>query len=328
MAQAYIDLLPSFVPDENAPVSISEQERFYTLIKSLYQLAFDEPLLFAASLHADDAYPYRYKKAYNKPQLIIDMRKFTKSLDGLLKAMFLLGRGEDVKLNNKQKAVLSRLGIDDLTALPAAWKWMSAKDNANAAAFSHCLFDANYPYTSDIYARLLGEPGFKRLEQWMLAQGYKRYNVYSVTASDCNLTLSIVNPQWSPEPPRGGFEYKIKHTGIAAQYDDYTRNPASFGLCVPGGMKPYLESFDSMGEELQAFVVKKTKKCDKCGYCVQTDKTGNRPHSHTAVTYEGKEYRLCNYFPGYTYCWKSIDDGLADMLIKMLSFMDQFSGKI
>lgn len=80
-----------------------------------------------------------------------------------------------------------------------------------------------------------------------------------------------------------------------------------------------------MDEALQAFVVKQTKKCDTCGYCVQTDKTGAHPLANAAISYEGAEYQLCNYYPGYTYCWNRVDDSLADMLIKMLSFMDNFT---
>ena len=238
--------------------------------------------------------------------------------------MFLLGKGTEVKLNKKQATVLWRLGIDDLTLLPATWKWMSTREGASIQAFSHCLFDDNYPYTSDIYSRLLGDSVFKKLEAWMLGNGYKCYDIYNTIASDCDLALTIANPMWTDEPPRGGFEYKIKHTGIAAQFDFFTKNPAAFGLCIPGGMKPYLNAFESMDAELQAFVVKTTKKCDGCKYCVQTDKTGTRSLAHTSVGFEGREYRLCNYFPGYSYTWTSIDDELADMLIKMLSFMDKF----
>lgn len=325
LARGYMELLPPFIPDEDAPVSVSQQEQFYALIKGLYQLAFEEPLLFVPSLHEDDAYPNRYKKGYGKPQLILDMRKFTKSVDKLLQMMFLLGQGERPQLNKKQRVVLSRLGIDELTNLPAAWRWMATKDGANRSTFSHCLFDDDYPYTSDIYARLLGESAFKKLESWMLGQGYRRYTIYDTTASDCDLALSIVNPKWSEEAPRGGFEYKIRHTGIAAQFDDYVEKPPVFGLCIPGGMKAYLECFDAMDEGLQAFVVGHTKQCDRCGYCVQTDKTGNRPFAHTAIRFEGEDYQLCNYYPGYTYSWNSIDDRLADRLISMLSFMDRFA---
>ena len=64
MAKNYINMLPSFIPDENAPVSVSEQEHFYNIIKGLFQLAFNEPLLFVTSLHEDDAYPNRYNKSY------------------------------------------------------------------------------------------------------------------------------------------------------------------------------------------------------------------------------------------------------------------------
>ena len=47
MAQSYIDLFPTFIPDENELISIDEQKRFYNLMHSIYQLARNEPhLLF------------------------------------------------------------------------------------------------------------------------------------------------------------------------------------------------------------------------------------------------------------------------------------------
>ena len=324
LAQGYMDMLPSFVPDENAAINVPEQEDFYALIKGMFKLASDEPLYFVTSLHEDDAFPSRCKKAYGKPKLIGDMKKFTKSIEGLLQAMFLLGQGKEVKLNKKQMTILSKLGIKDLTNLPAAWKWMSTKNGANISTFSHCLFNDQYPYTSEIYARLLGESSFKKLENWMLSQGYKRHDIYNIIASDCNLSLTITNPAWNDEPPRGGFEYKIKHTGIAAQFDFYVKDPPILGLCIPNGMKPYLESFNSMDSTLKAFIVSRTKKCNMCRYCVQTDKTDSRLLAYTGINYKGQEYQLCNYFPGYNYCWKKLDDDLVDMLIKMLTFMDKF----
>ena len=327
MAQGYIDMLPPFVPDENASVSVVEQEDFYGMIQSLFRLAFDEPLLFVTVLHEDDAFPTRYKKSYGKPKLITEMRIFTKTMDGLLDAMFHMGQGVDVKLTPKQKTILARLGLEDRAALPAAWKWMSTKDGASVTTFSHCLFDENYPYASDIYAGLLGESAFRKLEDWMLARGYQRFATYRPTASDCNLALSIVNPAWGETPPRGGFEYKILHTGIAAQYEYYAQKPVIVGLCIPNGMKPYLAAFDAMDTTLQAFVVDQTKKCDGCKYCVQTDKTGSRPLANTTISWEGKEYKLCHLFPGYRYNWSSVDDDLVEKLIKMLSFMDGFVQK-
>jgi len=326
MAKNYIDMFPPFIPDKNAPANIHEQEQFYDLMRNLYQLAYDEPLLFVATLNEDDAYPNRFNNSsYDKLKLKINMKKFSKAVDDLVKKMFLLGQGSDVSLNKRQQIILSRLNIDNFTNLPAAWVWMSKRKDANLQAFSHCLFYKEYHYLSDIYAQLFDETAYRKLENWMLANGYKRFDIYDVTASDCNLSLTIANPKWSTNPPSGGFEYKIKHTGISARFNPYVTEPPVLGLCIPGGMKPYLLSFDDMDSELQGFVVRRTKKCNMCNYCVQTDKTGTRPMAYIPVMFQETEYKLCTYFPGYNYCWTQIDDDLVEKLIKMLSFMDRFA---
>ena len=323
MAQSYIDLLPPFVPADQASVSTSDQEQFYNLINNLYQLALNEPLLFVSSLNDDDAYPNRFNKSsYGKPKLQVAMKKFSKSIDDLLQVMFLLGQGAEVKLNKRQLAILQKLGINDLADLPPAWVWMSSRPRSSLTAFSSCLFDEEYPYTSGIYARLLGEQAFRKLEDWMLSKGYIPYDIPDVTASDCKLSLTYANPAWSTEQPRGGFEYKIKHTGISARYDVSIAEPAVFGLCIPGGLKQFLEAFNTADDIVQKFLIEYTKRCDACKYCVQTDKTGTKPLAKIKVHYAGKSYNLCPYFPGTRFCWTSINDELCEQIIEMLTFMD------
>jgi len=255
------------------------------------------------------------------------MRKFTKAIDSLLQSMYLIGQDSNVKINKRQQEILSRLGINNYSKLPTAWTWMANRPGANIVAFMYCLFDKDYPYSSDIYASLLGEASFRKLENWMIKQGYKRFDIHNITASDCKLTLTYANPLWSKESPKGGFEYKIRHTGISVQYDFYVQQPVVFGLCIPDGLKTYLNVFDSMSTKNQSFVVNHTKKCDGCGYCVQTDKTGSLPLAFIQINYEQKKYNLCPYFPGYCYSWTSINDDLVDQLIEMLSFMDKFIPK-
>jgi len=329
LAQTYIETLPRFKPDVNEIVSISEQEHFYTIIKSLYQLAYDYPLLFVSILHEDDAFPNRFNKSsYSKPGLLKDMRKFTKSIDELLKNMFLMGQGNNIVINKRYKVILNRLGINDLNNLPVAWVWMSKRPEASLTTFMYCFFDIDYNYISEIYSRLLGdEAAFQKLENWMVTHGYKRYDISNVSASDCGLSMTYANPEWSKEPPRGGFQYKIKHTGISTRYDPIVQIPSVFGLCIPNGMKLYLDSFDMMERQVQSFVIARTKKCDGCRYCVQTDKKGLRPLAGITVVYEQKKYNLCPYFPGYYYCWTYINDELVEDLIAMLSFMDSLLPK-
>ncbi|MDR0325935.1 MAG: hypothetical protein LBI19_07590 [Oscillospiraceae bacterium] len=255
------------------------------------------------------------------------MKKFAKSIESLLKNLFFLGQGGDVTFSKRQQAVLSRLGLDDFADLPPALVWMTTRTDANIATFSHCFFCKDYPYTTDIFARLLGESAFRKLVNWMLANGYERFDIYNVTASDCKVSLTIADPKWSSAPPNGGFEYKIKHTGISARLDPYVETPPVFGLCIPNGLKTYLEAFDVMNIELRRFVMRHTKQCDGCKFCVQTDKTGSRPLAYVTVGFENKNYRFCTYFPGYNYCWTQIDDALAENLMQMLAFMDTFASR-
>ena len=324
MAQSRIDLFPDFVPDVDAPVGVDEQKQFHELVKNLYRLAFDEPLLFVPSLHEDDAYPSRFKSAYGKPKLIEDMRKFLKTIDTLLQKMFLLGQGDVVALNKRERVVLTRLGVVDCDNLPAAWVWMSRRAEASLVSFSYCLFKKDYSYAAGVYSRLLGDGAFKKLTDWMCQNGYEVFELHDTTASDCKLSLVVANRGWSQDLPRGGFEYKIRHTGIAVIYDFFVRAPVCLGLCIPNGLKVYLEAFDSMDKRLQSFVVARTKKCDACRYCVQTDKSGSRPLACISIAFEGDDYQLCPYFPGYNYSWTRMDDELADDLIRMLAFMDSF----
>lgn len=326
MARSYLDLFPEFIPDELAEVSVSEQEEFYELMKALYELAYHEPLLFVPTLHEDDAYPNHFNKvSYGKPELLTNQKKYLKAVDSLLQNMFLLGQGEVVKLNKRQKVILERLGIYDVCELPAAWKWMAKRSEADLESFSHCFFKRDYPYESNIYASLLGAGDFYKLEKWMLEHGYERYVIKDSTATDCKMILTYANPVWSNEKPKGSFEYKIKHTGISVRYDSYFCEPCIMGICIPNGLKTYLEHFEEMEAVLKVFVMSKTKKCDGCKYCVQTDKSGQRPLACVNVEYEEKKALLCPYFPGFSYCWTSLDADLADNIIRMLVFMDSFA---
>jgi hypothetical protein len=326
MAQTYLDVFPNFIPDNNAEIGIVEQEKFYQLIKNLYQLAVNEPLLFVSSLHEDDVFPKMYKKPYGKPELLKDMRKFLKAMDSLLQNMFLMGKNSNVKIGKKQQKILSRIGISDYDKLPLAWSWMANRPESNNIEFMYCLFDRNYPYTSDIYANLMGEAIFRKLENWMIAQGYIKYDIYEGKDSDCKLSLMYVNPLWDKNPPRGGNHFKVKHTGISVVYEPTIQYPTILGLCIPNGLKVFLNNFQLMEEKTKSYVVTRTQKCSGCRYCVQTDKTKSRPLACIKVNFEQEDYNLCPYYPGFMYSWsKSISIELIEQVIDLLTFMDKFA---
>lgn len=166
------------------------------------------------------------------------------------------------------------------------------------------------------------EAAYRKLEGWLAENGYRRYAVTDVTASDDKLSLTWANPAWDPAPPKGGFEYGVRHTGVSMRYDSCIAQPQVLGVCIPGGLREFLLAFDEMLPAVQAFATARTKHCNGCGYCTQTDKTGTRPKAFIPVKHGGKTRALCTYFPGYSYCWTQLDDPLAENIIALLAFMD------
>jgi hypothetical protein len=319
LAHTYLDTFPEFEPSKNG-CSVTEQETFYKLMQNLYQLAYDEPDLFVSQLHEDDAYMNRFNKsAEGKPELDKNMRFFTKSVDELLNAMFQMGTNRNtVKLSKRQNVILRRLGVNEAGVLPAAWVWMAARQGAGILAFSKCLFDQNHSYARAVFARLLGDTvAFHRLEQWVTGHGYTRFdNLHG------QLSIDFANLSWDKNIPTGGFQFKIRHTGISISYDKSAKEPPILGLCIPNGLKDCLNSFQDMDEGLKKFVISRTKKCDSCNFCIQTDKTKTRPRAFIPIKYNSNTVNLCPLFPGYSYFWSSINDELVNDLIAMMSFMD------
>ncbi|MCL2362196.1 MAG: hypothetical protein FWC73_10340 [Defluviitaleaceae bacterium] len=325
MADSYRKVFPPFVPDNIVPVSVADQQWFYDIIKNLYQLAYDEPLLFVPALNEDDAYPYRsLKSAYGKPKLQISMNKFTKTMDAFLRKMFQLGQGTEISFSKRESAVLQKLGVGDFTSLPPGWIWMATRPNADLYTFSHCHFSKGYFYTSDVYSRILGETAFRGLGDWMISHGYQRFDIpVGLAAGYTTMSLVYANPLWSKALPRGDSHYKVKHTGICVNYNPCFDISVELGLCIPGGlMKAIIESFDVMSAGLKKFFMKHVAKCWNCKYCIQTDKTGKRPMAYIPTVYEEKSHNLCTYYPGYGFRWTNLDDSLAEELMEMLAFMD------
>lgn len=321
MAQTYLDTFPDFVPSEIG-VDIAAQREFHQLMLSLYRLAFDSPQLFVRELHEDDAYPNRFNStAYGKPKLQVHMRRFTHQVDALLQAMMDLARGkESGRLHRKHLAILHQLGVRPEGPLPEGWVYLATRPRANLLAFSRCLFRLGYPYASNVFGRLLGDAAaLARLESWLSAHGYTRYE-----ALDGKASMGYANLAWDAEPPRAGFEYKVRHTGVSMHYHDLVQRPQVMGLCIPKRMmRACLERFDQAGEAEQAFMAAQTKRCDGCRYCVTTDRTGMRPLACIPVAYKGEALCLCPYFPGYRYCWTALDGALVDAITGMLSLLDR-----
>ena len=111
------------------------------------------------------------------------------------------------------------------------------------------------------------------------------------------------------------------HGGVELLYEPWRGRPAQLGLRIPY-FKELLQRADELDDRCKRFVLATTKSCDNCRYCVQTDKTGERPLAFYKV--EGRA--LCPMFCGFQYRWREVDDALAEDIVALLQSIDRMFG--
>ena len=186
--------------------------------------------------------------------------------------------------------------------------------------FSHGLFQ-RLPatgYSRNVFSRLFPDPAaLQLLDAQLLARGYRyidiRENEYS---------MDWVKFYGRKNEPLKSWWAERSHGGFSVTFDPVKLHPFVCGLRVPR-FKAFLARFTEMPPDLQSFIIRQTKPCDRCGYCTQTDKTGLRPRQATTVTFQGGSHTLCQLFPGFTYRWTTLDERLVDQVIRFLDHVDQ-----
>lgn len=341
MISTYLDTLAPFVPACGAEVSEESQRQLHGFMEGTYRTLRDDPGMLFAELHPDDAHPNRFNKSsYGKPRLVGDMRKVLKTVDAFLGTLFALGGegkpadgslvfGSPPPAPKKHRALMAALGLQidaaslrhpQFPEMAEAWHWMAARPDASLLAFSRCLFDPEYAYTSAIFRRLAGdEAAFDRLEGYLLSNGYLRLD-----CCEGQISLDYVRCHGDPAGPVGNYLYGHHYAGVHAHYDPLVQTPQCFGIRILG-MRELLPQFGAMDGKLQDFVVAHTKHCDGCDYCIQRNKgrPGQPQRYDIVVEHRGERRALCPLFPGYSYCWSSLNQDRVDGIIAFLGFMER-----
>lgn len=142
-----------------------------------------------------------------------------------------------------------------------------------------------------------------------------------------------------PQPLKDAWATRT-HSGISLSWEPFRYNQVAIGLRLPE-YKTMLAGFSRMDPALQDFLLSRTKACDGCRFCVQTDKTGTRPLAAVTVqphagwsaqeaaatssagTSSGASRRLCPLFPGFGFVWRTLDKPLADQICAWSGHVDQ-----
>jgi phosphoribosylformimino-5-aminoimidazole carboxamide ribonucleotide (ProFAR) isomerase len=338
MAFTYLETFPGFIPAKAAPVTEAEQRAFYEFVHALYQLAYEAPDLLVKSLHADGTYlnPFQALNT-GRPGLKQEMDAFNKRMTELLKYLFTAGggktpRGSVPKTEKGFKDFLKRLGItgnaEAFAALYPAWGWLCTRPGANWVTFAACVFDVGYPYARDVWASLLGDEAYGKLENALLSRGYSCVTGYgngeAPEVDSLPLSLTYANLAWDATPPSAGHLYGTRHTGMTTIYTRGCQARAMLALQIPNEAKvglPYAADAPPPAREL---ILERIKRCDGCGYCTQTDKTGKRQRAFIPTTWEGETILFCPYYAVFNCCWVRLDESSVDKIIAYLEWLDSF----
>jgi hypothetical protein len=237
-----------------------------------------------------------------------------------------LALGEAVKIKKAHRDLLPRVGLafdgrtlahGGLPAMFAAWHWLATREGADVVRFSRCMFDPAHRTMEDAYAPLFGNPGlFRDFAGRLMARGYVCHQLREPFALDYAMEHAR-----TPTPLGNPLYKDPNHTGVSFDYRPDAAVPQSMVVRIVG-YRDLLPRFDQMPGRVKALVWSHTKKCDDCGYCTQTDKTGKRLPLHVPVTYGGEAARLCPLYPGFSFTFERLTPDLCEDVLAFLAFMD------
>lgn len=343
LAYAIMATFPPFSPI-SGDVSVQAQEQTHLFLQSVAGSIFREPGLLGLPALPDGAFE-DWQQFKSDTALADGMRRVNKRIEEFYRLLISLGCAgvvRDGRLTVSKNAlkvtprVLALLGVfglahearkfevviwsDGLPGLAEGWAALARQTQNDPnwlALFSRSIFNVAQPRSVETYRTIAGDAdAFDKLVSFF------NDNSYNLVENSEGISVDWVKSYAKTDGPLKSNWAERSRGGLSVVYDNRRRNPVIYGLRLPM-FREVLQRFDGMGERVKALVMARTKKCDGCGYCTQTDKTGKRPRQIVAVEYKGQGYELCALYPGFSYVWTKLDGGIVDDMIGLLAFMDE-----
>ncbi len=320
IAKYYIDLLAPFMP---APEICAEsQKEFHSFVSGFLGRIYEQPETFFTKLHEDDAHPNRFNCAsYGKPDLKRNMKIAYEKIGELFAMLRKIGREGTIQEigisipflpGRKEQKQLAFLGLDlaqgmvshaQYPRMVTAWQYLALKPDA--LSLERCWFDDHAPYMEETFARFYNRDAYQALLGWLRDHGYKRYvGGKDYPGMGSSAIMDFAKCSIPDDKPMGYAIHGDKfHYGFTFEYRYEPRIPQHSELRILK-YKDILEGFAAMPALARGLIMEKAKRCDKCGYCTQTDKTGTRPRA-TVTLQDGT--CLCTYYPGFNFVFTELD---------------------
>ena len=326
MVKYYSDLLAPYVPSKE--IKESSQSEYYKFVEELYQRLFLKPELFFTKLYEDDAHPNRFNcREYGKPELKIHMKKDRDKIEELFQLLLTIITTSEVaeegvliatKLSKRQKSMLTFMNFkvtdgiimhQRYSNIGQVMKYLARKEKP-LWSLMYCWFDDTYPYFEKTYEKFYDKEQFLRLTNWLHENGY------DTSIGSCSgITLDYYKSIRKKESPIGYAIHGDKfHYGFTFEYRPDSRVRQH---CEPRIIQfaTMLKRYEELSESSKQLILQRTKHCDGCRYCIQTDKSGKR--ALAAIKFIDGTYR-CPYYPGFNYTFERLTKEDVDGIIAFL----------
>jgi hypothetical protein len=330
IAYSYLAAYPVFKPVENCGASELSQRQMYDFLYETIENIYNDLSLINVPDEPDDSYEW-WQLNKDKPDLILKMRKIEKNFIDFFDYFIKIGKlGEakdnalfiskaDMRIPQKTKERLSRFGLiceeskdsyiishPKYNEIFPAWKVHSSipeehvTRSQNMMNFIHGRFGGKQYTAVEMFGKICNQEHVAELESYFLSKGY-----------------TLVNDEMKVMYKK---EYPKNQKAFMEIYFDWRKkNQMVYNFKVPH-FTALMKSFDSMDDELQGFIVERTKNCDGCGYCIQTDKTGKRQRLALPLKFRGETLVKCPLFP--VIGWLITDDAVIRIVKKLFDMAE------
>lgn len=180
--------------------------------------------------------------------------------------------------------------------------------------FSRGVFDPKENWQALAFDRLLNADGrLILLCDALKKRGYQRIDCFDGK----RVCVDFVKQYGKKDEPLKQAWAERTHAGLSVSFEELRLEPCFVWLRLPM-FKTLLTRAGEMPETAARFIAQNTKTCDGCRYCVQTDKTGERPLAAIKVLGKPK----CPMFPGFSFNWRALPPELSEGMLSVLDAVE------
>lgn len=327
---AYLATYPKFKPVENCGVSELSQRQMYDFLYESIEIIYNDLSIANIAEEPDECYE-NWELNNKKPELILKMQKIEKNFFDFYEYFVKIGLYGEV-INTEMIIKKSDMKITQKTKDKLVLFGLECNETKEIISFIHNKYKELFPAWK-LHCSVPVE-GKIRTQNMMIflygTYGDKKYTAAEMFGRLCNPELISELERYFSEK---GFNFANNEMRVAYEkefpkkqkaymyiyYDWRKKNQMVFEFKVPQ-FSTVIKYYDQMDEDLKTLIFYRTKTCDGCGYCTQTDKTGKRPRLALPLSLKEQSLLKCPLFPAFF--WFDVNEDMIKTVKRLFDYAE------